>query len=664
MRYPLVKQTGLKDCGPCSLASIIIYYKGYLSVDTLSEMMHTTKNGTTAYDLIETAKKIGFKSEGKKITFNDLNKINLPCIVHVTLSNTYNHFMIIYKIDYQNKRLLIGDPSDKVKYMSFNEFNQIWNNIVIELAPLRKLICSKPDSLFKYLHDILKTHKNKYLLLLILSFVFIILSAIYSLFIKYLIDNINIFSISTIIIFLIIYILRIIILILKNNLMIKNYRNISLLLTNRIIKSLILLPYPYYRNHTTGEIISRFNDTEYIKSTINEVINIIIDIPFIIFILIIMFHLNDSIFLIIISFLCLYFLFNYFISLKLKKYISHYYNSKASFNSLLTEYIEGFETVKGLNIENDIIFKLKNSYSNLEDVIYKHQKIYNYKEIILDLITSIGSFTIICIGFSLYKTNNITIGSIILLYMLFNYLLDPLTNLLNFFIKYKESSNICYNIQNITNSKFNRKVPINNYDIEIKNLTYRIGLKNILKNINLKIKHGEKVFITGPSGSGKSTLVKLIKGYYKTKRIYIDNQNNYDNNLILYISQNEYLFTDTIYNNLMTNRDTKDIVKMCLVNKDLSDYVEENGFNLSGGEKERIVLARTLLRDFEILIIDEGLQEIDVNKERKILKNIFNTYKDKTIIVISHRLENIDLYDRFIEISDGKVVNNLDKHFN
>ena len=85
--------------------------------------------------------------------------------------------------------------------------------------------------------------------------------------------------------------------------------------------------------------------------------------------------------------------------------------------------------------------------------------------------------------------------------------------------------------------------------------------------------------------------------------------------------------------------------------------IEENGFNLSGGEKQRIVLARALLKKFNILIIDEGLSQVDVNMERKILKNIFDKFKDKTIIFISHRLDNLDLFDNLIRVENGVVDN-------
>ena len=91
----------------------------------------------------------------------------------------------------------------------------------------------------------------------------------------------------------------------------------------------------------------------------------------------------------------------------------------------------------------------------------------------------------------------------------------------------------------------------------------------------------------------------------------------------------------------------------------LSKIFKENGFNLSGGERQRIMLGRALLKNFEILIIDEGLNQVDINLERKILKNVFKYFKNKTIIVISHRLDNLDLFDRLIEIEEGVIKNEI-----
>ena len=154
--------------------------------------------------------------------------------------------------------------------------------------------------------------------------------------------------------------------------------------------------------------------------------------------------------------------------------------------------------------------------------------------------------------------------------------------------------------------------------------------------------------------------------------VYLDNIDindiaitNLKDNIIT-ISQEEIIFTDTIKNNIILNRNINDneFMKICKltyvedITKEMflgmDTKLEENGQNISGGQRQRIILARALLKPANIILIDEGLNAIDINLERKILKNIFTEYKDKTFIIVSHRTENMDLYDKIIKIEKGK----------
>ena len=177
-------------------------------------------------------------------------------------------------------------------------------------------------------------------------------------------------------------------------------------------------------------------------------------------------------------------------------------------------------------------------------------------------------------------------------------------------------------------------------------------------------------------------MLKLLLKFHEIKRnsIFIDDIdiNDYSKTClqdnICYISQNEILFTDTIYNNIKLNRNISDekiydITKSYYIdeiyknsNLGVNTLVEENGFNLSGGERQRIVLGRSLVREFNVLIIDEGLNQVDVSLERKILKNIMKDYEDKTIIIISHRLENMDLFERVIKFKNNTIEEDLIKN--
>ena len=178
-------------------------------------------------------------------------------------------------------------------------------------------------------------------------------------------------------------------------------------------------------------------------------------------------------------------------------------------------------------------------------------------------------------------------------------------------------------------------------------------------------------------------LSKILSNYYTPRRdsIYIDGTDINDisiSNLkdnITTISQEEIIFNDTIKNNIILNRKISDnkFIKICrelcideFVKNSPMGYntkLEENGQNISGGQRQRIILARALLKNSNILLIDEGLNAIDINLERKILKTIFEKYQDKTIIIVSHRLENMDLYKKVINLKDGKIdkIANLPK---
>ena len=181
--------------------------------------------------------------------------------------------------------------------------------------------------------------------------------------------------------------------------------------------------------------------------------------------------------------------------------------------------------------------------------------------------------------------------------------------------------------------------------------------------------------IVGPSGCGKSTLIRALLNYSNNPRntIFINNKDILDYNLkelrnnITYVSQNETIFNDSIYNNIniknnLEYNDFLELSKMTEVNqlcnkKSLGyDYLlEENGFNISGGEKGRIILCRALSENNNIILLDEALRELDVNMERRILKRLFSNMKNKTIIIVSHRLENMDLFDKVVKMNDGKI---------
>lgn len=676
----LIRQDGFKDCGPTCLSMIIKHYKGYIDINELKEMCKTDKNGTTAYHLIETAKKCGFESYGVKCNLEDINKNNiiLPCIAHVILNNSYKHYVVIKKIDYKKKKITVYDPIGTIKTYTYENFQKIFSNIIILLYPIKVIKNIPNNSIKKFILEITKTSTKQLIQIIIISIFITLFSIIISFYLQYMVDNVNnqgkIYFIFTL--FLIIYIMKIISDFLRNKIIILVNQKIDFNLNYNSFKQIINLPYCYYKNNTTGEIISKINDLDVVRQVISKVaISIFIDLPLTLLSLIIMYILNEKLFIISLIIMLLYWLVLILFRNPLNEKIEDTTLAKADTTSYMVERINGYETLKGCNKEHIALKKFEDKYAALSNKIYDLDNCYNYQLLLKEIINDLGFIFIILIGILLVKDNIITIGQLLSFNSLLVYFLTPIRNIIDLDDSIKQSKIAIKKILNLYYDKKESGILDKKMKGEIifKNLSYTFNdTRNVLENINLKINQNSKVMVIGESGSGKSTLFKILKKYYTVPRdkVYIDNVdiNDYQKSNIVYVSQNEILFTDTISNNIDSDN-IIDISKICLIDEIVKNnqlgynmLIEENGFNLSGGERQRIILARALANEFDILIIDEGLCQVDINMERKILKNLFENYNDKTIIFISHRLENMDLFNQVIKLKKGRISDDLSKN--
>lgn len=677
-KYPFVKQNSINDCGVACLLMIIKYYKGDIPYQKLRIRLKTTDRGTTAYHIIECAKELGFNAVGLKGAYYN---ITCPAIAYTKVDN-YNHFVVIYKIDKNNKKILITDPSNKQIKMTYEEFNKIYNNVVIELYPIKNIpIIKNETSIYRFIFNLLIENK-KYLIYLFILSLFIMILTISSTFFFSLMINGDYKVIFFIFIFIILF--KNIISFIRNKIFIRFSHKIDFSLTNDIFKNIVKLPYNIYRNHPTGDIVARVRDLSIIKEMINKTFLVVfMDLFLMIFSGVFLFIINRYLFLLSIVLVIGYLIILVIYKPIYKKYLLKIKQGQASNNSYMVESITGFETIKGLNMENNFIDFFNQQYQNhLKNVIRLDNHINNeitIKNILNDLIYML----IILVSVLLMINNQFTLVSIITFQLLFSYFVEPINRLIDLdslIYDAKESFNRINDLTVDKCKKTGQKV-IEFNKININNLTHIYNdQKVILDNITLKISNHEKIMIIGNSGSGKSTLLKIIKGYYEIENnnYLIDGVcfNKYDKELvqskIAYISQNEFLLTNTIHENIVLHRDINqieldEVIKICEVDKIINNnlgynyLLEENGFNISGGEKQRIVLARTLLNDFEILLIDEGFSQIDKNMERRIIKNIFNKYKNKIIIIVSHKLDNMDLFDKTITINEGKIDKIIEK---
>lgn len=666
---------------------IINFYGGNLPIDQIRDLTKTDKNGTTAFHIIEACKSIGFNAEGIKSSLEQLNKENLilPCIAHVVIDGKYKHFVVIYKIDFKNKKIIIADPSCSIKKITFSEFQKMWSGVLITLYPLKKLPLTQNISFIDFLLEIIKLHKTFVFNIIMLSIFITIFSVISSFYMKNILDAINYNNLTIIFIFfLFINIFKILSDFFRNKLLIYLNQKIDLLLTLDTYKKIISLPYNYYHTRTTGDIISRVNDLSIIRNMITKVsLSLFIDLPLALVTFIIFYIINTKLFFISLIIVFIYLLLMIFSKNRIINNINTIQVNKSETMSYMIETINGFETVKSVGNEAQIIDKFEKKYVKFLKNIFKFDNYNNTISILKDLINAMGYLTIIYVGAKMVILGNLTFGDLLVFVNLLNYFLEPIKNIIDLNSEIKEAKNSLRRILELFKNENKKQTFIDNVkvkEISFNNLSYSYDYKEKqLKKINLKLKK-QKILILGKSGSGKSTLFKLLMRYYEIPRNQITingyDINDYKDDVIKqnfsYISQNEILYTDSIYNNLKIDKNITDeqiieISKKCFIDEFLNDLglnmlIEENGYNLSGGQRQRIILARALLKNFEVLIIDEGLSQMDINLERKILKNLFKMYENKMIIVISHRLDNMDLYDRVIELKNGEIVKDVFKN--
>lgn len=655
-KYPFIKQNGLNDCGPACLEMIIEYYKGYIGIDRLSEMTNTNKNGTSAYNIKNISNAIGFSCYATK------EIETYPAIALVKLNTNYNHYIVVYRKI--KNGYIIADPASKIKKISNQYFNNINLNVILNYKKTKDIIKLNENKISNYYKNMLRNNKSLFFLIFLFSILFLVLSTLYIFIYKKIISDkiINNFFI----IFLSVFILKYLVLLYKNKLIIKLDKIIDLDLTKSVFIKLIKLPYLYYKNHTTGEIISRFNDIYNIKNIVIQLLTFLsIELPIFIVILIFMSYINIKISIIVLVIIILYIINNYIFKDKINTILFDTYEAKDNMISYLTATLLSFDYVKGSSMENKFIEY--NSYRGKRYInkLFDYNSIVSHKELIDRFILGIGEVFIIYFGIT-----KMLIADFIIYFYLYSYLVDILSSFIDLNLRIRIARRSYKRIYELDiKDNYGKVDKVDNYDIKFVNLNFNYGLKKILNNINLNIKHSSKVFIYGDTGSGKSTLLKIIKGYYKVEEAYIGNEkiNNYSPKAlsgIIYIGQNDILFNDTLYNNLMcdSNDKIKKYVSLFLLSKLIDNneqgilmMIDENGFNLSQGQRQHIILVRSILKDFEVLLIDEGLSNLDVSLERTIINNLLCEFKNKTIIFVSHRLNNADLFDKVLYMDNGNI---------
>lgn len=359
-----------------------------------------------------------------------------------------------------------------------------------------------------------------------------------------------------------------------------------------------------------------------------------------------------------------------------------------SFDKLNDSVLEDAEGIRLIRVFNIVENRRKIFYKNADKLAENNIILAKYQALLAPVERIITSLTfIIAIGFGSYlmSLGKISIGQIVSFTYYLNMLVWPMYALGDF-INVKQQANAAMDRINetldykeeIINSDKNKKV-VYPLDIEFDqhSFKYPSSKENILNNINLSIKNSTSLGILGKTSSGKTTLIKQLLDLYKLDKstIYFNEDISSDISFksfkekIGYVPQQQMIFSDTLRNNILFAKEDASEEELNLAieiadfKKDIDEFPKgldtitgEKGISLSGGQKQRLSIARAVLKNPEILILDDAMSAVDANTEKNILKNLEKYRKNKTTIIIAHRISQVQNCDNIIVLENGKIV--------
>ena len=652
-RKYFTNQTSVNDCGAACLTMILKLFDIKVSLDDIKDKLKIKEDGVSAYDIINLSKEYDICATGYKNC--TLENIKLPAIVHVINKNNLQHFMVLLKV--LKDKILVADPASSICFVSKEKFKEIYTGIAILFENKKDKIEFKKEKIIA-----IKT----IFLTLFLSIITVVSSYLFTNALKIFSNYYNQYqALAILAIFFIVSIVKEIVNFIREKLSLNFESLIDKKITINTLKKLIYLPYKFYHQNGSGEFISKINDLSYIKEMIYMVVEVLsINFMFGFCILVILFIVNKFLFIINLLFILLFYFFNRNFS---KRYFYDTYNLQIKnevLNGKIGDFVNGVLTIKNLSKEDYFSNDFEENYKDFLDDNKRLTSNYHKKNLITSIFTLLFNVIIFLIllyeKFSMYEALFvISIEDILINSLGEFYKVQMLYN--NFKSAYERLKFL--RKENMDNLNYNTYFEIRN--ILFKNLNYSKDGVRILSNINFSISKGEWIMINGDTGSGKSTLFKLLTKQliYDKKGIYINGKsiNNYSyneiRNKITYVDQKAKLFNRKVSDNIYFEGTKDDKISRFLIKNKIDENIVINSTNsnISGGQMQKIIIAQALINSGDVIIFDETTNQIDVESEREILEFIKEEYKNKTIILVSHRKSNSFLFDKIIDFKDGKA---------
>jgi ATP-binding cassette subfamily B protein len=689
-RFAWVEQAEEMDCGAACLAMLCRHYNIAMTLGKLRELANVTTNGATLDSLARAGESLGFTTRGVQCTFESLLGFELPLIVHW---EGY-HYVVVYGIS--KRQVWIADPAVGFKKLSVEEFERGWSGTCLLFTPGQNLVqLAASRSPWIRFAGYLKPYKKILLHLFMATFVIQVLGVVPPVIIQNVLDGVivhhNIGLLHMLIVGLIIsnvftQLISTVRAFLANFMV----RNMDFAMMSQFFKHTMSLPLSFFAKRKTGDIFARFQENHTIRaflteSTVTTVLNMLM--VFIYFT--IMFLYNVKMTLLLIGFVIPIMVLTVAVTPKLKNYAREVFTAATDAKAFLMETLGGAETIKGMGIERPVRLKWEKKYAKALEVQYRAQRFNILIGLVGQLLNAATTIAILWVGATLVLAHELTIGQLIAFTALMGSVLAPLMGLVGLWSLLNDAGVAMERLGDVLDIAPEQKpedlasrivLPDLKGEITLDGVYFRYGgneTAHVLENVSLEIKPGELIAIVGRSGSGKTTLAKMLVGFYAPTegRVTVDGYDmsvvdkEYYRAQVGYVMQSNLLFSGTIAENIASGdasgdrRRIEEVAKMADAHAFISkmplgyeQVVGERGIGLSGGQIQRLCIARALYHDPRLLVFDEATSALDTQSESNIIGNMQDILKGRTAVIIAHRLSTIMRADKILVLYEGSIV--------
>lgn len=678
LKYPIFLQDNENSCGAYCIKMLLSFYKRDDEIKNIKKRCRLTKEGVTVYGLIQVLKEYHLEAKAYQCEFKHLfEEVNCPAIVHLKQDDLY-HYVILYKV--KDGYFLVGDPAKGLIKMSYESFSKQFTGIIIMIDHVGMPITKRTSYTFQnFLKDHFKQHYQTIIKMMIKTIIISMLTMIFSYYYQLMIDSFSKYPIYQIVFislgFTVLYAFKLLLDYLRRQQILELSRELNQEYALKTMQNLIYQDYDYMDGLEKGTLLSRSQNLFELSQYFIEFYHVIfIDSILVLFILIFILSIQFFLFLIVLLMMVIIFLVFYFYSKKLHIENKKILEQKEHLNDGLLEFQENYFQTIQFKVKKMMKNKLGYLYDNYFMDVYHHDEITNRHQIQLEALIQIMIMVVLLFSIFIYKKQQMTLGTVMLVYLLLSYMIDPLMKISVFIAMHDELQIIFERYKEMLPEKRERKKKIKKIkSIELKHVSFSYGYtRPLFDHFQLKIERS--LFIQGKTGSGKSTLLKLIMNQLQPTKgeIVINGINLQELDLNSYYSHIKYLNktpvfykeslrTNMIFDRLFLENKMIELLHYFMLDdlvNGLDLKLDEQGGFLSSGQGQLVMIIRALLSEPDVLILDEAFSNID--QERLQLLINYLSFQKIIVIIVSHQINMMNCQFDCVIIDSGKIVGEED----